>query len=350
MNKKKTNSTTRFKSLFFALLSSVLFACGGSGTGDFPRPGTETTEPEKIEIPYFSADSAYTFIETQVNFGPRVPNTPEHAKTAEWLEMMLSRFAHEVIVQEATVTAFDDTELDIKNIIGIFNPEASQRLLLCAHWDTRPFADQETDPELRKKPIPGANDGGSGVGVLLEIARILHENPVDIGIDIIFFDAEDYGLPSWKPSRPNSEKTWCLGSQYWARNPHVRNYTANNGILLDMVGARNSTFTFEQFSMTYAPSFMQRVWDNAAKLGFSGMFIRQRTGPVIDDHYFINTIANIPTINIIHRDLSTRSGFGDYWHTHSDNMDIIDKTTLEAVGRTVLYTVFQENHRRKRRL
>ncbi|TVR78653.1 MAG: M28 family peptidase [Chitinophagaceae bacterium] len=318
-----------------------LFACGGNGR-EMPRPEIKRTPMSGFQVPGFNTDSAYYFIQRQVDFGPRVPNTNEHKECAEWLHKKLSEYADTALIQFAEVEAFDGTKLEIKNIIGSFNPNAGHRLLLCAHWDTRPFADQEEDPDLMMKPIPGANDGGSGVGVLLEIARILKENPVDFGIDIIFFDAEDYGLPSWK-RQANSEKTWCLGSQYWSRNPHKPNYTASKGILLDMVGAKDATFTLEQFSMTYNPNLMNRVWENASHLGFDNYFIRQRTGPVIDDHYFINTIAGIPTINIIQRDLSTRSGFGTYWHTHADNMDIIDRSTLDAVGSTVIFTIFQEN-------
>jgi hypothetical protein len=215
-----------------------------------------------------------------------------------------------------------------------------RRLLLCAHWDSRPYADQEKDPADQKKPFDSADDGPSGVGVLLEIARQLQRKNPEIGVDILFFDVEDYGPPSFD-RQTETPDSYCLGTQFWCKNPHVAGYRAESGILLDMVGGKGATFTYEGVSMRYAQSWMKQVWKNAALLGYSNIFIRQPTPEILDDHYYINTLINIPTINIIHRSSYTRSGFAPHWHTFQDNMQVIDKSVLQAVGETVLASVHQ---------
>ena len=299
-------------------------------------------KPEKtIIVPQFSSDSAYKFVENQVNFGPRVPNTQNHALCAAYLAASLKRFGAQVTEQKMKLQAFDGKTLDAVNIIGSFQPEKTRRVLLCAHWDTRPFADQDADPKNHDKPILGANDGASGVGILLEIARNLGKDTADIGIDIVFFDAEDYGAPE-SAKVPNSTLTWCLGSQYWSKNPHKTGYTAQFGILLDMVGAPNATFYREQYSDYFAPNIVDKVWNKAAKLGFSQFFINEKNGAITDDHLFVNQNINIPTIDIIHYNPSNAHGFGDYWHTLNDNMQNIDKQTLNAVGATVMNIIYYE--------
>lgn len=292
------------------------------------------------QAPEFNSDSAYYYIEKQVAFGPRVPNTKEHAACAEWIKNKLSSFTGwDVQIQEFKARTFDDKILNGKNIIASYNKDKNKRILLFAHWDTRPFADQ--DSVDRNKPIPGANDGGSGVGVLLEIARQISLNPINIGVDIIFFDAEDYGQPDGTMMQRKSD-TYCLGSQHWAKNPHVAGYRAYYGILLDMVGAKNATFTMEATSMYYASNVVEKLWAVAHKLGYGNYFLYKRTDGITDDHYYVNAIAGIPSIDIIQHDPDTRSNFGKYWHTHNDNMDIIDRNTLKAVGQTVLQVLYNE--------
>jgi hypothetical protein len=198
-------------------------------------------------VPGFNADSAYFYIEKQVAFGPRVPNTAAHKACAVWLENTLKRFTAEVVVQQTRLKASDGTLLDSRNIIASFNPEDKSRVLLCAHWDSRPWADHDPDPANRRKPVPAANDGGSGVGVLLEIARQMSQHNPGLGVDIVLFDAEDYG--DHEESASSTQDSWGLGSQYWSRNPHVPGYSARFGILLDMVGANGATFTMEGTSM-----------------------------------------------------------------------------------------------------
>lgn len=297
------------------------------------------SKKEPIPIaPDFNADTAYFFIEKQVAFGPRVPNSNAHSKCANYLASELKRFNWEVQIQEGKVTTFNKKVLDMKNIIGSYNPTYAKRILLFAHWDTRPFADKDTKDQ--NKPILGANDGASGVGVLLEIARQINITKPNIGLDIIFFDAEDYGQPENSMTNHVPE-SWCLGSQYWAKNPHTPGYYAQFGILLDMVGAKDATFPMEGTSMHYASAIVQKVWKTAHTLGYQKYFINKQTGMTTDDHLYVNSILKIPSINIVHMNPFTEH-YGHFHHTHLDNMDIIDKETLKAVGETVLATIQKE--------
>ena len=298
---------------------------------------------EAIKVPLFNADSAYSFIERQVDFGPRVPNTLPHKACGDYLAKKLESFGWKVIEQPFTPTTFDGKKLNARNIIGVFNAEAKRRILLASHWDSRPFADQ--DPLHKEKPVPAANDGASGVGVLLELARVLKADTgsLNLGVDIIFFDAEDWG--SSGGGNPNDEYMggFCLGSQYWANNKHVTNYSAYYGILLDMVGAQNAKFPKEGISMEYAGDIVNKVWAAGKALGYGAYFVDNTGLSVgVDDHVAVNKIARIPMIDIIHLEPATGSFF-EHWHTTSDNMDHIDPKTLEAVGRTLLHVLYQES-------
>jgi hypothetical protein len=212
--------------------------------------------------------------------------------------------------------------------------------MLSAHWDSRRFGDK--DSQDMDQPIDGANDGASGVGVLLEIARVINSQELkpDVGIDFILFDGEDDGELDKGPQLNNGQVWWCLGSQYWSINKHVPNYTAYYGILLDMVGAKGAHFYWEGYSRQYAAGILRKVWENAAKIGQGDFFVMRDTAPIMDDHVFVNENAGIPMVDIL--DFSPDYGFGHYHHTHSDNMELIDKRTLQAVGETVLFTVYQE--------
>jgi Zn-dependent M28 family amino/carboxypeptidase len=246
-----------------------------------------------------------------------------------------------MIVQKGQVYAYDKTRLNFQNIIGIWNPDATNRILLCAHWDSRPFADHDPDPEKRHLPVDGANDGASGVGVLLEVARQLSIRAPQVGVDIVLFDVEDYGPHQDKPVE-NSNEQWGLGSQYWSKNPHKADYTAKYGILLDMVGATGATFYQEGISMEYAADIVKHVWETGNRIGYSSFFRFENGGYITDDHLFVNKYRNIPTIDIIHQDRNTQSGFYPYWHTTGDTFDKIDKYTLKAVGQTLLTVLFEE--------
>ena len=325
------------RAFYFIVFTGLFFACGNK------KPKEETVIARVIEVPKFNGDSAYFFVAQQVNFGPRVPNTSAHTKTATFLVNRLSLYKAKVAVQEFEATTFDNERLKLKNIIASYNPEAKKRVLLAAHWDTRPFADK--DKTKKDSPMDGANDGASGVGVLLEVARTLGSNPLPaVGVDIILFDGEDWGEREGQKEVPLPEgqaSWWCLGSQYWAKNKHQKNYSAYYGMLLDMVGANRSQFYREEVSLEYAGQTVAKVWDAAAKLGYSDYFVKQNVGGITDDHLFINKIAKIPMIDIVHYQAGI-GFFGDYHHTTKDNLALISKETLQAVGATVLNVVYFE--------
>ncbi len=321
----------------FFIFSSLFFSCNSNSSTQQVKKD-ETSTPVTNPAPSFNADSAFFYVKKQTDFGPRVPNTATHKACAAYLAGELRRFGAEVIEQKANLIAFDNTVLEAVNIIGSFNPEKKSRILLFSHWDSRPFADHDPNPGNYKKPISGANDGASGVGVLLEMARLIGENLPEIGVDIIFFDAEDYGQPSFDTGR-EKENSWCLGSQYWARNLHKPGYRARYGILLDMVGAKNATFAKERVSMMYAPYVVEKVWSKARALGYGNLFIDREGGYITDDHLYVNEVAGIPSIDIIDFD---SNGFYENWHTLEDTIDHIDKGTLKAVGQTLLEVLYAE--------
>ncbi|MCH2042758.1 MAG: M28 family peptidase [Saprospiraceae bacterium] len=308
---------------------------GGAGVDVDPPP-----IKNKVKAPKFDKDKAYGFVKTQVDFGSRVPGSVAHDSCAQWLVAQLESFGAETIMQNGETERHDGKRFPVKNIIGSFNPNAKKRVLLCAHWDSRYLADHDDDESRHNEPILGADDGASGVGVLLEIARQIQQQPLEkIGVDIIFFDMEDQGI-SGVPNMTNSDKTWCLGSQYWARNKHKSGYDAEYGILLDMVGSKNARFPKEGFSVEHVGPQVNRIWKKAKEKGFGKWFVDQEVGPIIDDHVFVTTMGGIPTLDIINLPGGGRT-FGHYWHTHKDNMDVIDKHTLKAVGQTVLTVLYE---------
>lgn len=298
-------------------------------------------EPYSRVSPDFSADSAYAFIQTQVDFGARVPGTAAHEACGDYLSSKLKRYGATVVEQHADITHYNGKNLPIRNIIGSWHPEREKRILLFAHWDSRPFADEETDDLRQQQPIAGADDGGSGVGVLLEIARQLHQQPTEVGIDIIFFDLEDWGQPSFENNLVQGD-WWCMGSRYWSEQPHVENYRAAYGILLDMVGGSNATFLKEGYSMQYASGVLEKIWSIAARLGYGNFFIPQSGGYITDDHVAVNERQRAPSVNVINLKRDTNTGFASHWHTLSDDMRNIDRNTLKAVGQTVMEVIYTE--------
>ena len=310
----------------------LLLSCGSMQSRKI-----EENAQQMVNVPVFNADSAYFFVNQQVDFGARVPNTVAHKACAVYLADELRRFGAEVTEQNATLKAFDGTKLNAVNIIGASNSEKTTRILLAAHWDSRPFADNDPDASNHKKPILAANDGASGVGVLLEMARLMSKNLPEVGVDIVFFDAEDYGQPYFDKQAEVSN-SWCLGSQYWAKNPHKPNYHARYGILLDMVGASGASFNKDKISMIYAAHVVTKVWTKAQSLGYASLFRDKEGGYITDDHVYINELAGIPCIDVIDFD----DGFFEHWHTVNDDMSNIDKNTLKAVGQTILEVIYYE--------
>lgn len=318
--------------LLFALLA---LSCGG-------RKVTATVSVADTAKSGFCADSAFSYIKKQTDFGPRVPNTDAQQNCAAWLMTKLKQFGAETFMQGFETVTFDKTRIRGYNIIGSYNPESPTRIIICSHWDSRPWADNDPDPANWMKPVDAANDGASGVGVILEIARQLQKKAPQIGVDCIFFDAEDWG-PGESFQGEQLESYWGLGTQYWARNPHVKGYKARYAILLDMVGGKGARFSRERYSVYFAKPVVDRVWNTAARLGYSSLFNPSEGGYITDDHYFINTIARIPAIDIVpYLPNCEQSTFGPTWHTVSDIIDNIDKHVLEAVGKTLLDVIYNE--------
>jgi Zn-dependent M28 family amino/carboxypeptidase len=318
----------------FLILFVTIIACNSN-----QDKVVEKKPKVKVEVPNFNSDSAYFFVEQQVNFGPRVISSKAWDNCSKYLTNKLESYNAKVIVQQAPITTYDQKNHTLRNIIGSYSPEKNNRIALFAHWDSRHVADYDTINT--SKPILGANDGGSGVGVLLEIARNLDLKNPKIGVDIIFFDAEDYGQPE-NSKFPNMNDSWCLGSQHWSKNPHKQNYFAKYGILLDMVGGKDAEFWQESISSYYASNIIKKVWDVAHNIGYSNFFIYKNSPQIMDDHYYVNTIAGIPTIDIIEYDPFSKTNFNKHWHTHADNMNNVDRKTLKAVGQTVMNVIYSE--------
>lgn len=321
----------------------IVLVCACTNTPNPPIQPTKPTQP----IPAFNADSAYAFVKAQTDFGPRVPNTNAHEQCAAWLVNKLNAYADTVFVQNFRTRLFNNQGIDGKNIIASFNPKANKRIILCAHWDSRPFADHDPDEANWNHPIDGANDGASGVGVLIENARCFHNQPLPekLGVDIILFDLEDFGPRHDQAEQYFDDRRnhWALGSQYWAEQHHTPGYRANYGILLDMVGGPDPNFMKEYYSQAYAAWWSNKVWRVAQDLGYRKEFSNELGEPISDDHLPLNELAGIPTIDII--DLNPNSSnecFPEVWHTLNDNFEHIDKNTLGIVGTVLNHVVYNE--------
>ncbi len=304
---------------------------------------TKTTTEAPIAVPTFNADSAYDYIKTQVEFGPRIPGTKAHKECLDFIVAQLEQDSLHPTIQRAKAKTFDGKQFEIENVIASSEPTNNARILLCTHWDTRPWADMDTTDS--DQPFDGADDGGSGVGMLLEIAH--HLKDAHIGVDLVFSDLEDYGQQNGVNDEdtkyPAQDNTWCLGTQYWAKNLSPDFIMPRYGILLDMVGGKNAVFPMEGTSLQYAPQIVNKVWDMAASLGYGNYFTHDRTVPTIDDHLYVNKLAGIPTIDIVHWVSKTRD-YPYFHHKHSDNMSVIDKTSLNVVGTVLLNVIYRENN------
>jgi len=325
----------------------TLCACGGP-----KQSSTEQTTSQKTEVaagPIFQADSAFAFCQQQCDFGPRTMNSQAHEQCGAWIVEKFETYGMQITEQRATLKGFDGTPLLANNIIASYRPELADRILICAHWDSRPWADNDPDPANHKKPVMAANDGASGVGVMLELARLLAENtdyiteenkqpvyPVNVGVDFICFDAEDWG-------DHGDNDSWALGAQHWAHNLHRQGYKARYGILLDMVGGQQARFYQEWYSRKYAPQVVQRVWHAAKAAGYSSFFAQEEGGGCTDDHLPVNQVAKIPCIDIIpYYPDCEESSFGPTWHTVNDDMQHLDRATLRAVGQTLVQVLWTE--------
>lgn len=302
----------------------VLISCGGKTSA--VATSDSLADGESAEAVSFSADSAYSYLAKQVEFGPRVPNTDAHRRAGDWIVAELQRHGAVVTEQKADLKAFDGTILHARNIFGQINPDASRRVLLLAHYDCRPWADQDPNPENRKRPVDGANDGASGVAVILETARQLKAAGSEAGIDFLFVDAEDWGTDG-------DDDSWAMGTRYFAQNPPVAGYSPDLAILLDMVGGKGASFPREYFSQQNAPQINDAFWAAARAAGHSDRFPNKLGGAVTDDHIELLKVG-IPAIDII--EYLPGSGFNPNWHTLSDNLDNISVETLGAVGESLM--------------
>ena len=322
--------------ILIASVFLILSACNDSVNKNQAETNNSKPIPQ-VKVPAFNADSAYSYVAYQTTLGPRTPGSEAQTNCAKWMLAELKQFCDTVYEQKTTVKSGDGKMLPCINLIGVINPAAPKRILLLTHWDSRPWADNDTKD--KDKPIIAADDAGSGVGILIEVAREIQQQHLsaNTGIDILFTDVEDYGRSEW------GEESYCLGTQYWAHNPHVAGYKAAYGILLDMVGARNAQFPLEGLSSQFATDIQQKVWQAAGHAGFSSFFTYTNAASITDDHVPVNRITGIKTIDIINLSTDPDKPFAPHWHTHADDINIIDKTTLKAVGQTLLQTIYEED-------
>jgi Zn-dependent M28 family amino/carboxypeptidase len=323
----------------FAVISLVLLV---ASCGNLKKQTTDESASLQPVGPAFCADSAYLYCQAQCDFGPRTMNSKAHDDCEKWIISKFESFGMQVTPQKAVLKGYDGTSLNSTNIIASYRPDLTDRVLLCAHWDSRPWADNDPDEANWKTPVMAANDGASGVAVMLEIARLLSKDTLQLGVDFICFDAEDWGVPQWNEDNFDSD-SWALGAQYWSTNLHKKGYRARFGILLDMVGGQGAQFYKEAMSVQYANHIVEKVWRAAQVVGYGSMFPSQQGTGVTDDHISVNTKAKIPTIDIIpYYPNCEQSSFGPTWHTVNDDMEHIDKNTLQAVGQTLIQVLFSE--------
>jgi len=266
----------------------------------------------------FGSERAYHDLVRQCEFGPRVPGTKAHHKCAQWLLDQLRGCAQEVSQQRFTQQV-GGAEIRLTNLVAVFNPQGKGHVLLCAHWDSRPMADRDPDPARRAEPVPGANDGASGVAVLLEIARALKRQPPKARVTMVLFDGEDYGT---------SEASMLLGSRHFAKS--YAGPPVDWAVLLDMVGDRDLRLPPEQTSWQQARGVVERVWGAAARVG-SKAFVREPGPEVMDDHVPLLE-RGIPCIDVIDFDYA-------YWHTTADTPDKCSAASLGQVGRALLEAI-----------
>lgn len=312
-------------------LATVCCSCSKSVSQSSDVNSGQSEATKASSQPKFCADSAMLYVKQQLDFGPRVPGTEAQQLCGSWLENELIRHGAEVKVQRTEATAYDGKKLPVINIVGSYNQGAKMRVLLISHWDCRHVADNDPDVSKRHQPVDGANDGASGVGVLLELARLASQQQPQVGIDIFLTDVEDYGAPDdWNGS--HDEKWWGMGTQLWCQQARNEGYRAQYGILLDMVGAPDATFYREYYSDRYASTYVDQIWQTAAGMGYSQLFVNQRGGGITDDHVFVNQILGLPTVDIIDTRMETNGTFYPYWHTTGDTLDKLSAETMQKVG------------------
>ncbi len=306
------------------ILAVSVLACanGNEGSGQIAS----------ADVPAFDAEAAHALLRQQVEFGPRVPGTPGHAAQLQWMADYLRERADTVWVQSFEQPIDDlDEPLRLHNVFARFRPDDPSRVLLVAHWDTRPTSDEDDNEARRAMPLDGANDGASGVAVLLQLADMFAQNPPPLGVDILLTDGEDFS------TEPGDYSNMYLGADYFARNK-PEGYAPLYGILVDLVGDANPRFEMEGYSLQYAPEVVERVWRTAADIGYDNIFVRRAGMSVLDDHVPLNSRGNIRTINIIDMDYGPDNA---YWHTQNDVVENTSPRGLGAVGEVLATLIYR---------
>lgn len=327
---------------YYLIFLLTLVSCRENGSK------TETIETPvfvNAVAPQLDGSAILTKVQTQVDFGPRVPGTAAHKTCGDWIEAEMRKLGLSVQNQNFPAATYKAIPFTGRNIIASSNLNATKRIMISAHWDSRAYADQ--DDERINESILAANDAASGVAVMMEIAQAIAKDSgnFNIGIDYVFFDAEDMGPPAdYEGKYQNDYSGFCLGSDYWSQNPHVPNYRAYYGVLLDMVGAKGAKFKKEGVSKKSAPNIQATIWNTAASLGYGGLFVDQNGPEITDDHWPVIKNLKIPMVDIIDLQGGPNNGtFFDGWHTHDDNMDAMDAGTLKAVSQTLIQVLYNEN-------
>lgn len=303
-----------------AALVALTVACGGSEAAD------RTAEARVPVTTEFDGAKAMEYVNTQLAFGPRVPGSAAHRAMGDWLVTELRKRADTVIVQTWTHTTADGRRLPMRNVLARFAPSASRRVLYLAHWDSRPGSEKATDPARRALPVPGANDGASGVAILLGVADALAERPAAVGVDLLFVDGED-----WGDFDTNTDV--LIGSRYFATHLPSPGYMPEFGVLFDMVGHVGARFQYESHSLRAAPEVVQRVWTTAARLGHAASFPNREYGAITDDHVPLIEVG-MKVIDVIDLEYA-------WHHTPEDTADKLAQSTLQMVG-DVAVTVLRD--------
>ena len=272
-------------------------------------------------VPRFDEDHAFSYLVAQCDFGPRNPGSDGYYACLDYLITELDKSANEIILQDFSYQEQRyNKRYNLENIVARFNPDAEFQTVISAHWDTRPWADQEDLRQDRDQPIIGANDGASGVAILLELAKIMGENPPPIGVNLVFFDGEDLGVPG-------ENETYCQGSRFFAKNLPIPR--PDEAINLDMVGDKQLVLPIERYSLEYHPKLVRHLWDRAKDMGLDA-FIGRVDYAIYDDHIPLNEIAGIPSINII--DFKYPNSYANFWHTLNDIPENCSEESLGQVG------------------
>lgn len=328
---------------FYHILFISSFLIFSSCTGYKTKGGSAADTIALAPAPSFIADSAMSYIKAQCAFGPRVPGSAAHEACGDWIARQFAAFGTVVNEQRTELAGYDGQLLPCRNMMASFNPDCTDRVLITAHWDSRAWADNDREAANHHTPVPAANDGASGVAVMLEMARVLSQLPLDCGVDFVCFDLEDQGTPQWAEDDDAEDNFWCLGSRYWANEAYATGYAARYAINLDMVGGQGARFEMELFSQQFAAPLVNMVWHLAAQLGYGDYFPLRRGGYVTDDHVSVSQLARIPAIDIVPHVSDGRSSFGPTWHTLEDTPENIDPAVLKAVGQTLLQLLYNDN-------